>query len=92
MIDDKFKEWLIKKVKLSSKTASDASSRCRRIEKIFNINLGNAAKSMNGLEKVLERLNTESNAYIKPSVKNRYAAKATLVRATRLYHQFLNSI
>ena len=90
MIDNDFVEWVIKKIKCSQKTARDAASRCRRVEKLFNVRLDNAVRTQKGFEMIRQSLKKEMNSYVKPGT-NKWAAKGTLTRAVKLYHQFLNS-
>jgi hypothetical protein len=89
-----FVQWLARKTTLSQKAAGDAASRCRRVEKIFNIKLDDAIKNEGGFKKVCLRLEKEKNSYVNKRMNERvakYIAKSSLVRAVKLYHQFLNS-
>ncbi len=89
-----FVQWLIRKTTLSQRARSDVASRCRRVEKLFNIRLDDAVKSEAGFEKICLKLEKEKSSYVKKGMSEeviKYVAKGSLVRAVRLYHQFLNS-
>lgn len=90
MVRHEFVDWVIMRVKYSQKTASDAASRCRRVERLFNVKLDSAVRTQKGFEAICQRLKKEINSYVKPKGDKR-VAKATLTRAVKLYHEFLNS-
>jgi hypothetical protein len=90
MVGNDFVGWVIEKVKCSPKTARDAASRCRRVERLLNVKLDDAIRNESGFKTIRARLEKEKSLYIKRAMNER-VAKATLVRAVKLYHQFLNS-
>jgi hypothetical protein len=72
-----FVEWLIRSRGLTQKAASDALSRCRRVEKMLNIHLKEATSSQKSFNKVLERLRQQTK-------------RNDLAYSLRLYAQFEN--
>jgi hypothetical protein len=90
MLDDKLRQWLITEARYAARSAKDVLSRCRRVERIFNVNLDKAVKTQDGLEKIMNRLQNESGSYLKPKV-NRMLSVSIMKTAVKLYHRFLNS-
>lgn len=89
MINNNFRKWLIEKVRYSNRSANDAASRCRRVEKLLNVELNVVVRTEKGFEMMRERLRKGKNSYFKPGI-NIGKAIDTLIRAVKLYHQFLN--
>ena len=90
MVKDNFREWLIRKKAYSPRPARDMLSRCKRVERIFNISLDKSIKTEKNLDELLHRLKNDADSYLKAGV-NRITSVGILRTAVRLYHEYLNS-
>lgn len=84
-----FYDWLITTEKYSKKSASDMVSRCKRIEKIFNIKLEETIITKENFNKLREKIRTEANTFIM-SGSSFTSSISPIVLAIRKYHKFLN--
>ena len=90
MVKDNFREWLIRKKAYSPRPARDMFSRCKRVERIFNISLDKSIKTEKNLDELLHRLKNDADSYLKAGV-NHITSVGILRTAVRLYHEYLNN-
>jgi len=88
--ENTFKKWLIEEKQYNEYSARDVLSRCRRVEKVFNIKLSKTVKSINGYNNIRQRLLDEFHRYIKPGANTKKSVSA-IVTAIKVYHNFLYS-
>lgn len=83
----KFRKWLITSAGVSSKSASDCISRCRRVEKELRIDLKDSVSSVDRYKLLMKKVKgyTESRS---DSYRSKYAFTATLHAACRKYAYF----
>lgn len=82
-----FTEWLRNVHDMKRKSSNDVVSRCRRIEKIFNIDLDDYVYDSKKVARLTERLRTEYHTYLKPET-NRHYAVTVIIRALNLYTEY----
>ncbi len=80
-------DWLINKKEFQKKSARDVISRCKRVERIFDISLDTTLKSQADVNELIDRLRAESSSYLAPEVKKVYAV-SVLRRAVKLYAEY----
>jgi hypothetical protein len=103
-MDTSFSKWLTEKKGYSTKSASDAASRCRRIERTFALSLDKALSTETGFKKLRERISDEvarlmirngatvSEKVTQLMMRNTdrvYAARGAHRLALKLYFEFL---
>lgn len=90
MVKDNFREWLICKKAYSPRPARDMLSRCKRVERIFDISLAKSIKTEKDLDELLHRLKNDAHSYLKAGAS--HTTSVSILRtAVRLYHEYLNS-
>jgi hypothetical protein len=87
MIDRNFQNWLENSKELAPKSARDVLSRCRRIERTFEISLAETIKTKEDANLLCERLGKESSSLFAPTTNKVYAT-AVLRRAVNLYSEY----
>ena len=90
MAKDNFREWLICNKAYKPRPARDMLSRCKRVERIFNISLDKSIETQKNLEELLHRLKNDADSYLRVGA-NHTTSVGILRTAVRLYHEYLNS-
>jgi DNA mismatch endonuclease (patch repair protein) len=91
MNDKPFYEWLITKANYSRKSAADMVSRCKRVQKMYGMELNKILNTSDGFIALHDKIKADSDKLIKPgSTYN--ATISPLLVATRKYHKFLLSL
>ena len=90
MVKDNFREWLIRNKAYSPRPARDMLSRCKRVERIFDISLDKSIKTEKNLDELLYKLKNDADSYLKTGA-NHTTSVGILRTAVRLYHEYLNS-
>lgn len=85
--EDDFREWLIKETKYSGRSTSDVISRCKRVEKILNVNLAHTLRSEKEFHIISKALWDKSDSYLRPGA-NKTGSVKILVAALRIYRKF----
>jgi len=86
MQDEMFRKWLEKRY-TSKKVVSDKLSRCRRVEKLFNINL-DKIKNNKAYDQLLSDINHNLEEKVDKNI-NFVLCKSNFRNALKLYKQFL---
>lgn len=89
MIDENFKNWLVKNG-MGNKSANDVLSRCRRVEKVLELPLNANVKSAKDAEKIVTMVREMQSKFFDSETKAIYAV-AVIVRAVRLYGEYRQS-
>ena len=88
MIEKEFLYWLKERKRLKKKSAGDVISRCKRIERTFEIELDSTLKNQKGYNTLYKKLMDKSDLYLKKG-SNKATAVAVLRRAAKHYFEFL---
>ena len=86
-----FAKYLKVRRRYSLRSASDARSRCKRIEKVFHVSLDTLSSSDGEYEGLLGRITSEVHKISKGSTSAQYAARGAHRLAVKLYYEFLNA-
>jgi hypothetical protein len=89
MIDEHFKDWLVKNG-MGNKSANDVLSRCRRIEKVLELSLNTSVKNTKDAEKIATMIREKQSKFFGAKTKTVYAV-AVVVRAVNLYGEYRQS-
>jgi hypothetical protein len=83
-----FEKFLVTKKKISARVAKNHSSRCRRVERIFGIDLKKAIKNQDSYVELMTKIGHFSQTEYENSV-SKYAAAGTLRSAVRYLAEFI---
>jgi len=84
-----FNHWLINNKGVSPRVASNYISRCKRIQKEFNINLLSETQTIEKFNKLTIKINIYSRKK-STSTKSAYALSGNLISAVRKYAIFIH--
>ena len=83
-----FRSWLLTVYELQPKSACDVLSRCRRIERDFDISLDDTLRTHEGFSSLILKIKDSYTPELTSSKSKPYSITGTLIRACRLYCEF----
>jgi len=88
--EDEFRQWLINEKKYSKRVASDYISRCRKIQKEFNICLLDATDTKNKFIELTSIIKKEIWECDTSNIKSKYSRFGNIKLAMRKYALFIH--
>jgi hypothetical protein len=87
LINEQFLEWLRIEKNLGLKSARDVLSRCRRVERVLQINLETEINNSMDSRNIVSRITKEKSKFFSPDTNVTFAF-SVIARAIRLYGEF----